>query len=352
MLRHRVVSEVMTTATPLDALIADYSVLHPRTYQKIRPYDAGRLRRFQCASVLFLNNAAYFLDDLESRDLPFVLTLYPGGGLNLGEQEAEAKLTRVLASPQLKHVITTQPIVTEHVRTLARDSLPLTELIGLTVDPIYLGPGPGFRDCYFGSGKDCLDVAFVAHRYTPDGADKGFPVFLESVRELQESGLQVRGHIAGGYSAEDVAQEYSALDLSFRGVLSTPELREFFNGIDLIISPTTPGLLAPGSFDGFPTGSCVEAALSGVGVLASDPLDQNRVFTDRRDIHMPEPTTSDVVRRIRQILAEPDGVRRLSQAGLRTARHAYGIDAQLWPRRRVIESVRDSHTIATATSRT
>jgi glycosyltransferase involved in cell wall biosynthesis len=338
MLRHGVVLEVMTTATPLDELLAEYSAVHSQTYRNIRPYDADRLDHFECASVLFLNNAAYFLDDLERHGLPFVVTLYPGGGLNLGEAEAEAKLRRVLGSPQLRHVITTQPIVTQHVLSARGSAVPVTELVGLAVDPTYLSPGPGFRTSYFGSGKDRLDVCFVAHRYTADGADKGFPVFLEAVRLLQNAGLQVLGHIVGGYDPWDVSSSHSHLDLRFSSVLSTPELREFFMGMDLIISPTTPGLLAPGSFDGFPTGSCVEAALSGVGVIASDPLNQNRVFTDRRDIHMPVASAPDVVQRIHEILAETDGLRRVAQAGLRTARRAYGVDAQLWSRRRVLES--------------
>ena len=338
MLRHNVVSEVMTTATPLDTLIAEYSAVHPQTYRQVRPYEADRLDDFECASVLFLNNAAYFLDDLERHDLPFVLTLYPGGGLNLGEPEAEAKLRRVLTSPLLRHVITTQPIVTEHLRSAHGSTLPLTELVGLTVDPAYLSPGPGFRANYFGSGKDCLDACFVAHRYTADGVDKGFPVFLESIRLLRDAGVPVRGHVVGGFESDDVGSQYADLDLTFSGVLNTPELRLFFMEMDLIISPTTPGVLAPGSFDGFPTGSCVEAALCGVGVVASDGLDQNRVFTDRRDIQMPAATGPAVVERINDLIAEPGGMRRLAQAGLRTARQAYGVDAQLWARRRVLES--------------
>jgi hypothetical protein len=342
MLSHGVVSEVMTTATPLDHLIAGYSAVHPRTYQQVLAYDAERLGRFECASVLFLNNAAYFVDDLERHRVPFVLTLYPGGGLNLGHGEAEAKLSRVMASPQLRHVITTQPLVTAHVRQVGRHSIPVTEVLGLTVDPAYLSPGAGFRESYFGSGKDYLDVCFVAHRYTSDGKDKGFPVFLDSVRLLASSGLAVRGHIVGGYVAGDVGRRYEDLDLSCHDVMSTPELRDFFREMDLIISAPTPGQIAPGSFDGFPTGSCVEAALCGVAVFASDPLQQNRTFTDRRDIHMPEASAPDIVARICQMLAEPGGLRRVAQAGLHTARRAYGVQAQMLTRCKVIESVRAS----------
>jgi glycosyltransferase involved in cell wall biosynthesis len=342
LMRHGVVAEVMTTVTPLEPLLADYSAIHPQTYRQIRGYDPERLGDFECASVLFLNNAAYFLPDLERHDLPFVLTLYPGGGLNLGDAEAEAKLAKVLASPQLRHLITTQPVVTEHVRSLVAESVPVTEVLGLAVDPLYLTPGPGYRTDYFGGGKEHLDVCFVAHRYTEDGADKGFPVFLEVVARLQADGVPVRGHVVGGYGPAQVPAEHSGLELTYAGVMSTPELREFFLGMDLILSPASPGRLATGSFDGFPTGACVEAALSGVAVLATDPLGQNRLFKDRRDIHMPAADAAAIVSRIQGMLAEPDGVRRVAQAGLRTARRAYGVQAQLWTRRQVIESVRSA----------
>ncbi|SET99987.1 glycosyltransferase, partial [Geodermatophilus poikilotrophus] len=350
MLRHGVVAEVMTTVRPLDPLVTEYGALHPRTYRQISPYDARRLADFECASVMFLNNAAYFLADLERHALPFVLTLYPGGGLHLGDAAAERKLRRVLGSPQLRHVITTQPLVTDLVREVSGGSVPVTEVLGVTVNPGYLQPGPGLRTNYFGSGKPALDVCFVAHRYTADGSDKGFPVFLESLRMLGDAGLPVRGHVVGGFGPADVGAEYADLDLTFSGVLSTPDLREFYLGMDVIVSPTAPGRLAPGAFDGFPTGACVEAALCGVALVATDPLDQNRLFTDGRDIHMPRADAAEVAERILDMVAEHDGVRRVAQAGLRTTRRAYGVDAQLWSRRRVLEAARavgrDQQTVA------
>jgi hypothetical protein len=340
LMRHGVVSEVMTTIEPLDPLVADYALLHPDTARRIRAYDANRLREFECASLMFLNNAAFFLPHLEHAALPFVLTLYPGGGLYLGNPEAEAKLGRVLTSPQLSHVITTQRVVTQLVKSFVRNSVPVTELLGGVMSELYMTPGPGFRTNYFGSGKDTLDVCFVAGRYTPNGVDKGFPVFLESVRMLHDAGLPVRGHCVGGFDAEDAGEQYADLELTFSGVKSTPELRDFYLGMDLIVSPNAPGHLAPGSFDGFPTGACVEAALCGVGMVCTDPLRLNRLFRDHRDIHITEAEAADVTQSILEMVTEPEGIRRVAQAGLRTARRAFGVDAQLWPRRRIIEATR------------
>jgi FkbM family methyltransferase len=340
MMRHGVVAEVMTTVGDLAPRLAEYADLYPETSRQVSAYDARRLADFDCASIMFLNNAARFLVDLERHALPFVLQLYPGGGLHLGEPAADRKLRRVLASPLLRHVITTQPLVTALVKEISGGSVPVTEVLGGPVGRSYLGPGAGLRTNYFRSGKDILDVCFVAQRYTRDGSDKGWPVFLESMRRLSEAGLPVRGHVVGGFGPGDVGAEHGDLNLSFSGVLSTPELRHFYLGMDVIVSPTAAGRLAPGAFDGFPTGACVEAALCGVALVATDPLDQNRLYTDGRDIHMPRADADEVVARILDMVAEPDGVRRVAQAGLRTTRRAYGVDAQLWSRRRVLEAAR------------
>ncbi|MGY1751704.1 FkbM family methyltransferase [Blastococcus sp. SYSU D01042] len=342
MLRSGVVAEVMTTVPDLSTRLAEYATLYPESAGQVSAYDARRLGQFSCASIMFLNNAARFLPDLERHGLPFVLQLYPGGGLHLGEPAAERKLRRVLGSPLLTHVITTQPLVTALVREITGGSVPVTEVIGGPVGRSYLQPGPGLRTDYFGTGKDVLDVCFVAARYTADGSDKGWPVFLASLRMLALAGLPVRGHVVGGFGPADVGPEHADLDLSFSGILSTPELRRFYLDKDVIISPTAPGRLAPGAFDGFPTGACVEAALCGVAVVATDPLNQNRLYTDGTDIHMPSADPDAVVARILDLVAEPDGVRRVAQAGLRTTRRTYGVDAQLRTRRRVLEAARDA----------
>ncbi|MCZ2830305.1 FkbM family methyltransferase [Modestobacter sp. VKM Ac-2986] len=338
MLRQGVVAEVMTTVPDLPSLLTEYATLHPETHRQVSSYDARRLGDFECASVMFLNNAAHFVADLERAGLPFVLTLYPGGGLNPGTPRTERMLRRVLASPMLEHVITTQPVVTELIRSSS--DVPVTEVLGVTVDPGYLRPGPGLRTDHFGTGKPVLDVCFVAHRYTADGSDKGWPVFLQTLRLLTDAGLPVRGHVVGGFGPADVDAEHAHLPLTFASTLSTPELRAFYAGMDVVLSPTAAGRLAPGAFDGFPTGACVEAALCGVALVATDPLGQNRLFTDGHDIHMPPADPVEVAQRVLDMVAEPGGLQRVAQAGLRTARRAYGVDAQLWTRRRILEAAR------------
>ncbi|MGN8048185.1 glycosyltransferase family 4 protein [Curtobacterium sp. 22159] len=340
LLRRGVVSEVLTTVTPLDERIAWYSAAQPLVWQRVRQYDDERLAAHELAYVLFLNNAHHHVDTFERLGLPFVVTLYPGGGLYLDEPEAEAKLERVLTSPMLRHVVTTQGIVTERVRRTVGEDVPVTEIVGVVVDPEYLAPGPGHRDDYFDPMTDGseLDLCFVAHRYTPGGADKGFPEFVQTLRGLRDRGIPVRGHVVGGFSAEDLPDDARDLPITFLGTLPTVELRQFFASMDVIVSPTRPDTLAPGAFDGFPTGATVEAALSGVAIVASDARGQNTLFRDGRDALIVPPDPEHIVERLLSVVQRPGELRRLAQAGLATARRGYSVDRQLWQRRTVLES--------------
>jgi glycosyltransferase involved in cell wall biosynthesis len=339
LLRRDVVSEVLTTVEPLHERIGWYSATQPLVWKRVRRFEEARLARHELAYVLFLNNAVHHVETFERIGMPFVVTLYPGGGLYLGEPEAERKLERVLGSPMLRHVITTQPIVTDRVRAGVGEDVEVTEILGVVVDPEYLGPGPGHRNDYYDPADptSVLRLCFVAHKYTPDGADKGFPEFLGTIAALRAAGVPVRGQVVGGFDASDLPAEHADLPIEFVGLLPTATLRQFFADQDVILSPTRTDVLAPGSFDGFPTGATIEAALCGVAVVASDGRGQNRLFTDGRDIVLVRPDADEIVRRLLAVIRRPGELRRLALAGLSTARAGYSLNRQLWGRRAALE---------------
>ncbi|MDR6971587.1 glycosyltransferase [Leifsonia shinshuensis] len=340
LMRRNAVSRVLTTQ-PLLHQLPPYAARYPEFVDRIGHYSKEELAGASLAWMTFLNNAAYYLDDLEETGTPFVVTLYPGGGLYLGDPEAERKLDRVLGSPLLRHVITTQPLVTEHVRERAPE-VPVTEILGVVVSPLYLGPGAGFRTDYYAPGSPdgtpALRLAFAAHKYTEGGRDKGYDLFLDTVRGLRDAGVPLDAHVIGGFSEGDLDVSDLADVLTFHGVLETAELRSAYSTMDLIVSPNRPGVLASHAFDGFPLGSVVEAALCGAGIVATDALDQNRMFMDGRNILIVQPDADDIVHRILELMEAPGGIARLAQAGLSVARRHYGVDSQLWGRLRVMEA--------------
>jgi len=340
LLEHHVVNEVMTTVAPLDEVAGPYRELHPELAELVTAYDAARLEQFDLAHVLFVTNAHRFLRDLVKAKLPFVLTIYPGGGLLLGTERGNRTLDDVFSSGLVRHVITTQPIVTDYIR--ARFSrVPVTEIIGVTTNPLYFLPGAGARRSYFGSGKRRLDVCFVAYRYAPGGADKGYPQFLDMVRGLRTAGVPLTAHVVGSFSAGELPDDDLGDDLKFYPPMVSAELRDFYLGMDVIVSPNQPHILAHGAFDGFPTGSVVEAALSGVAMLCADELNQNRLFRNGRSILIEPPEADALARRLLRLFVEPNGLRRIAQSGLREARRHYSVEAQLEPRAAVLRATAD-----------
>jgi hypothetical protein len=330
LMKRDAVSHVLTTQPLLEQLPA-YRAQYPEFADRVRPYSREALQGASLAWMTFLNNAAYFLDDVNATGTPFVVTLYPGGGLNLGDAEADRKLAAVLESPLLQAVITTQPRVTEHVRSVAADVV-VHEILGVVVNPIYLGPGAGFRTVYYATGSGALRLAFAAHKYTEHGDDKGYDLFLETLRGLRDAGIPIEAHVIGGFSENDLDVADLTDLLTFHGVLKTKELKGVFSGMDLVLSPNRPGILSAKAFDGFPLGSVIEAALCGAGIVATDALDQNRLFMDGRNILIVQPSADDIVHRILELIDAPGGIGRLAQAGLAVARRGYGVDSQLWAR--------------------
>lgn len=69
----------------------------------------------ELAYITFLNNAAQHLPYLEAKKLPFILQLYPGGGMEVNQPAVDAKLGLVLHSPLLRKVITTQSFTRNYI---------------------------------------------------------------------------------------------------------------------------------------------------------------------------------------------------------------------------------------------
>ncbi len=339
--------EVLSTLSDFWTEHERYAQHYPHLAQRVRPYDVQWLSGCGFAYINFLNNAAHFLSDLERHDVPFVLTLYPGGGFGLDENDSNMKLAKVLASPLLQALIATQPVTEAYLRRFAASRglglPPIYRIDGVVVNPQYFDIGLTAHDIYFGAGKSTLDICFVAERYMPMAANKGYPAVVEAIRALSDLPL-LRFHVVGGgYTLE----EMNGLDLGdrlqFHGRLETSSLRRFYAGMDLIISASQPGLLHPGNFDGFPTGCCVEAALSGVAVMASDALQQNPGYIDGENMLLltaePAGLALQIETKVRELVKAPQRLADLARAGQARTRELYSPARQIGERQRILLTI-------------
>lgn len=339
--------QVLSTLGHFEQEHAQYAALYPQHASRVRPYNPEWLAGCQLAYLNFLNNAAHFLPDLERYQVPFVLTLYPGGGFGLDEPESDAKLRRVLASPWLKAIIVTQPVTEDGVRRVAQLAglplPPLHRIHGLVVNPRYFGAAAPVHGARYGQEKAEFDICFVAERYMAQGANKGYPEFVAAALALADL-PQLRFHVVGGgYSPEEI--EVSALGgrLQFHGRLETSALAQFYTGMDLIVSPNLPGRLHPGNFDGFPTGCCVEASLSGVAVMATDALVQNPGYQDEQSMFLlpsdPATLSGYIATRIRALAQQPEHLAKVALAGQAISRRLYHPSLQIGQRQQILRDV-------------
>ncbi len=337
--------QIMSSLDEFSTHHSAYRALYPQYADRISTYVPDRLIAARLAYITFLNNAHAYLDDLIRHNVPFVLNLYPGGGLGLGDAQSDQKLLRVLACPLLKDIIVTQPVVQRYLTELAQNHgltlPPMHMLQGVVVNPDYFNPELTRHGPRYGRGKDTLDVCFVAESYMPGAANKGFPEFKAAMQHLSDL-HNLRVHVVGGgYSSADLEVPEMTHRLNYHGRLPTAQLREFYSWMDLIVSPNRPGQLHAGNFDGFPTGACVEAALCEVAIMATDALQQNPGYVDQQSIcllaHDDENMARQIERTIRRLASHPEELSRIARECQSLTRTLYAPEKQIGARQDILK---------------
>jgi lipopolysaccharide transport system ATP-binding protein len=305
--------KIYSTNPNFKTVHAAYAQRYPQYAERVKPYDESSLDDCTFAYMNFLNNAHHFLPALSVHGVPFLMTLYPGGGFGLGEPESDAKLDKVLGSPLLRGIIATQSVTLDYLKTKGC-TVPVHDIYGAAINPIYFEGITENKSAIFDSGV--VKICFVAERYMPRGANKGYPEFIEAAQQLIREYAEMRFSVVGSFDAEDVSLDDKTREsISFNGLLTTAELKEFFLTQDIIISPNRPFLLHSGNFDGFPTACCVEASLCGVAVVCSDELKLNRYYTDGVDIVICDSTPVAIVKAVRELIRDPDLLKSIGARG-------------------------------------
>lgn len=322
---------------PDPSAFVEYTAVYPDLGSRVRPFHPHRRLRASAGYFVFLNNAFAHVARFERERIPFVLELYPGGGLQLADSTSDAKLRRVLGSPMFRRVIVTQRVTRDYL-VQQRFCLPeqMEYVFGVVMLSDQLAEVPAARR-RLGESKDAADVCFVAAKYTPTGADKGYDRFIEFARILRQTHANTRFHVVGGFQAGDVYVRDFGDSMKFYGPRPTSFFPEFYSRMDAIVSPNTPFLLAPGAFDGFPLGCCIEAALCGCAVFLTDPLQLNDGrFRDREELVLIPPEPAGIAALVREYLHDPPRLRALAEQGERAMRARFALEVQMAPRLRLI----------------
>jgi glycosyltransferase involved in cell wall biosynthesis len=311
---------------------------YSRQYPELsgRTFRLGRTTRLngQLIYFVFLQNARAFMDFLTRSNLPFVFTLYPGGGFQMDQPHSDETLRRVCALPNLRKIITTQKISHEYL---------LNFLEPEKIEFIYGGVFPSDRLAkaavarkYYQHDKRTLDICFVAFKYMARGVDKGYDLFVEVARELSRRHDDIRFHVVGPFDKADIDVSDLEGKMKFYGVRQTEFFPQFYSEMDLILAPNVPFTVLPGAFDGFPTGGCIEAGLCGVAVFCTDPLNQNIAFKQGEEIVIVPRNVEQICGLIGKYYNDYDGLVQLAQRGQEAFRTVFAIETQLEKRLRIL----------------
>ena len=324
----------------LDTIIHEFETTYPQftgrvraTTHEIDGYSA------RVAYLIFLNNVSYFLESLESRGIPFVFTLYPGGGFAINQESSDAKLRRVFSSARFRRVIVTQQITYDY---LVKNNLcpedRIMYLYGGVMPLDTLEKSDNYERAFFGSEKDSLDICFVAVKYMPMGVDKGYDVFIEAAKRLAQLHSNVSFHVVGNFTEADVPINGLEGRITFYGFRELDWFDGFYADKDIILSPNVPFRLLEGAFDGFPTAACVEAGLRKVAVFCTDELKLNNHFADNEEIVIIPHDVDRIVRIIEDFYERPDKLRSLAEKGAAKMQEVFCYESQILPRIRLLES--------------
>lgn len=325
-------TEIFSTVPSFKKLRDEYAQYYPGHTDRIHPFR-GLAVRARAAYFVFVNNGALFINFIEKNKLPFAFTLYPGGGFAMDNETSDKKLKRLFGSPFFRYVLVTQNITRDYL--LSRNLCPEERIVRVAGSPYKQEDTLPRRD----DGRVTFDLVFCAAKYMEKGMDKGYDLFIETMRLLRPLIPNLRVHVVGPFDRRDVDVGGLEESITFHGVLPIDRLREVYTQSDIILSPNRAGLLGKGFFDGFPTGAVVVAGLEGVAMFVTDELGQNEFFTEDKEIVVIDHDPGHIAQKVMFYFEHPALLDGLKHEGQQRLRWLTGDQVQMTPRYEILESL-------------
>ncbi|ONF48380.1 hypothetical protein RSM1_14565 [Methylobacterium radiotolerans] len=314
---------------------------HPTLSGRVRALNTGHDLSAKVLHTTFLHNAAVLLaSNPDLRAERFVFTLYPGGSFMPNDPVSDAKLRRVLGDRRFAKVLTTHTLQRDYLLDRGWCDPDQIAFIFGAVSPDCWDVAASARCARIGRPlQDTIRICFVAQRYTEFGIEKGCDVFTDLVRRYADD-PRFEWHYVGDWKAELLG--LTRIDrVRFHGVQPASFFQHFYPGMDIVISPNQSPMERDGgrgSFDGFPTTSCVEAGLRGVAMFLSDSLALNRrldgtpALAPGEEFELITRDADGIAARIEFYAGDREALRRLSEAGRLAILREYSFERQMEPR--------------------
>lgn len=308
--------------------VSDFKLAYPEHSGKLMHVGLNNIFNSKLGYCLFYNNLVKVFPVFESMHIPFVFTLYPGGGFKMFDEKVEENLARFFSSKYFRHVIVNMPHVYEYITSKFKiDKDKCTYIYGA---PLNL-PTVDF----FPRKREVVKVVFSSHKYSSKGFDKGFDVFNKVAKHF-ENDNRISFAVVGGFCKDDLI--VNCENIEFISELLPDKIAATFSKYDIILSPNRSHVLGCGSFDGFPTGSVLHAVNSGCMMMVTDEWDNAKTLNliDGVDYLRISTDTYQIVKAIENILDGNVSVSHIAESGRNKLIHHIDLDNQMKKRLKII----------------
>lgn len=327
------------TKMTLNELIIDYKRKHSDFSGKLCKFDHWIPVNCKLMYFIFPTNAFNCLDIMEHYGIPFVFTLYPGGGFIINNSESDNRLERLMNSPCFRKVIVTQQVTYNYLinKKFCREDQ-INFIFGGVMPLANMKLLQNYEKKHYGTDKERLDICFMAQKYTKYGQDKGYDVFIEVVKILSKKYSNIFFHVVGSFDENTIDVSDIKNSIKFYGMLNIDEFDEFFIDKDIILSPNVPNKLANGAFDGFPTGSCIEAGLRKTALFCTDLLNLNggRIIENEEIVIVPH-NAEDISDIILYYYNNANALIQVCEKGQRRILEIFSYESQIKPRIKLLK---------------
>ncbi len=317
-------------------------IMYPfNSYMKFDDSFKSRLAYF-----CFLNNAFYCIDGVEKNKIPFVFELYPGGGFALDNEESDYKLKRLFSSPFFRKVIVTQNITYSYLINKKFCEPNKIEFIygGAVISEKSINCD--VDNCKrYGINKNQMDICFVANKYTKLGEDKGYDIFIEAAKKIVKKIDNVMFHVLGGFDENVIDVSDIQSKIKFYEYKTAKELNDFYYDKDIIISPVKSGVIIKGAFDGFPTTTCVDAALRKVAIFSTCEFEKdNGFYINGKNFVEIDSNSDDILNKIEYYYNNPNELELIAENGRMLCKKLYSFESQMKPRIEILNKEIQNYT--------
>ncbi len=289
-----------------------YLNLFPKHKGRIHKLDYRAKYSAELVFFIFLNNVYSYLKFLEKNELTFVFILYPGGGFKINNSKSDNKLRAVCKSRFFGGVIVPNNFIERYL--LDKDFCPEDKIYKLKYERADMDKSQIKKKKKSSVDKETFDISFVAYKYMEKGIDKGYDLFIDTAKKLSKKYSDMRFHVVGNFSEEDIDVSEIKDKVIFHGVKDTDFLIDFYSKTDIFLSPNRPFVLGEGAFDGFPLGGG-HAQFCGVALFLTDELKLNEEYIEDEEIVIIKPKTNYIVDKIEFYYKNLDLLYKLSKKG-------------------------------------